>query len=186
MAEACTTYVFALILYRLLVLYLSHSLSTQKALDSFLYPLLSVSGGGCLRIPHVMSRRHASRLAFRCRALTDYLVLEGSIRNASPRLTTTPPVSKFPNACPLCYSRFFFMYFSYPLRPYMNTVLHIFLYFAAAYQHSFNIPLFPCSSSIHTRTLSKASHNYSLLLWIFNIWKSLHIKRNAIFSNIYY
>lgn len=46
-----------------------------------------------LGLPHLVSYRHASRMAFLCRVLTEGSVLEGSVRDAFPRHTITHPIS---------------------------------------------------------------------------------------------
>lgn len=105
--RSCATYVFPLILYRLSVLSLCKN--RKKALEGLLFFLLCGDckhqvcrkivayrpciGGWCWEF-HTMNHRHASRLAFLCRALTEDSILEAGVRNAFLILTITLPVSR--------------------------------------------------------------------------------------------
>lgn len=76
----------------------------RKALKHFSFLLWKPSGvlrclwpafvSRGLGMPHMVSHRHASSLAFLCRALTEYSILEWGGRDAFPSLIITPLLSR--------------------------------------------------------------------------------------------
>ena len=103
-AEACVTYVFPLILYRMSVLPLPTN--WMVLFERLLFSLLWRRGrprvrrevciqrpcNGGLGMPHMASHRHAERLAFLNRTLTEESAWEWKVRNAFPKLEFAPRV----------------------------------------------------------------------------------------------
>lgn len=93
--EACSTYIFPPILYRLSIppLYKDHKKALSplscRVMESTKFAEMSA-----LHLCHVWQGLPYSKFAFVCRVFSEHSIFEGSVRDACPSLVITPPVSR--------------------------------------------------------------------------------------------